>query len=609
MSIDACSEPFKEGDEFLHYRIHSLLGRGGHAFVYAGEHCFMERSVAIKIIPAPAEMNGKVIERAREEAKILSKLEHPNVVKVYDAGVLDSGAIFIAMEMLEGQTLRAALKHLGRFSVLETLHVGIQIAEAVQAAHALLAIHRDLKPDNVFILQGNVVKVIDFGIMKSLGGNAKTTQPNLIQGTPQYMSPEHMEGKPVTARSDVFALGSVLYELLSAVAPAMLGLKEVSNLTIGYSQIHRVPPHLDTVYSDIPRYLDRVIQCLLAKSPSERPASMAKVANELRALQARFIAESPASSQHLRELWHSNDEQAPQVHGVHSVDTTVGNVVLTNQTTAATVGLRSNVPKSTMPMEPFVPYSVPNGSPSPPIVAPHFVSVAHHSVPEAHDTVPSLPKHGVVHRAQRVIAQRQQATRPSASGPVPVTLRHQPPRTRSHSLSVLALAVVCGSAIGYGIIIVYPRAHVAPTITKLLDSTFAVAEPVPLATAADPSPTNSSTSPPSMPTKQPVAHMPASEQPAVPISAAASTAASALSKTTKIFESPRPANPVSSATSSRVTNLFEVMQQTPALPPIKPQASQRSPAATAAAPSGRPKKAPKSKDRDKPIFGPEDLTW
>lgn len=397
-------EPFKAGDEFLQYRIHSLLGRGGHAFVYSGEHRYMERPVAIKVIPAPGAMSHDVYKRARLEAKILSQLEHPNVVKVYDAGVTNDGVIYIVMEILAGRTLRAALRHLGRFSVPEALYVGIQIAEAVQAAHAQNAIHRDLKPENVFVLPDNKIKVLDFGITKFLGANSMTTQPNYIQGTPQYMSPEHMEGRPVTVQSDVFALGSILYELLAAIAPALIGLQEISNFTIGYSQIHRVPPRLDEYVGRIPHCVDRLIQCMLAKTPQERPASMTQVAQELRVLQKRFIAESPERLQAMRELWHevTTETPRPQTPGSHTAATAVGKVVLTNQVTVAAADLNGKAPAPT---------------------------------------------------------QRIENLTPTATRPLFHALMHQDLASQAFSLRRLALAILLGAACGHGVVIAYRHAN------------------------------------------------------------------------------------------------------------------------------------------------------
>jgi serine/threonine-protein kinase len=468
---EAATEPFKAGDKLLNYRIDSLLGRGGHAFVYAGEHLYMERPVAIKIIPAPAEVRNDIYTRARREARILSQIEHPNVVKVYDAGVTDAGVIYIVMELLAGRTLRAALHSLGPLSVVEAIHVGIQIAEAVQAAHChpQQAIHRDLKPENVFVLPDNRIKVLDFGITKFLGASAATTQPNIIMGTPQYMSPEHMEGRPVTVRSDVFALGSVLYELLVAVAPALMGLQEISNFAIGYSQIHRIPPHLDTLSSAIPRYLDRVIQCMLAKSPADRPASMMKVANELRALQERYVRENPGSAK-LRELWHAADAGSAKAGSeracnpdVHSALTSFGPIVQTNQITRVAGPLASNVPSRTRPMEVFVPWeqaattetlgSEPPARQRRPAEPGNFVPTEQ---PENRTkravAVPASQE--LVARAQRLMAKRALERR-AASGPVPVTLRPSEPQSRrpKYSAAFFALSLLLGSAMGYGAVV------------------------------------------------------------------------------------------------------------------------------------------------------------
>ncbi len=419
MTTEAQREPFQAGDEFLQYKIHSLLGRGGHAFVYAGQHRYMERPVAIKVIPAPPEMNSDVYKRARLEAKVLSQLEHPNVVKVYDAGVTDDGAIYIVMEMLQGRTLRDCLRHLRRFTVAETFHVGIQIAEAVQVAHCQNAIHRDLKPENVFVLCKNIVKVLDFGIAKLLGGNTMTTQPNLIRGTPQYMSPEHMEGRPVTAQSDIYALGSVLYELLAATPPALIGLQEITSYAIGYSQIHRMPPRLDEVARGVPRYVARAIQRMLAKNPTERQMSMNEVAQELRNLQARFVSESQTIAEPLRELWRA-EMSAPSVqsaHGIHS------------QTTAAVQGVQS--PAGLQP--------------------------------------PTDPREIVAHA---IIAQRI-AARQSPLGPIPVKVQSRPPRESDFRLRHIALAVLAGGAIGYWAIAVLRHARAAaPPIQSAEPSRF-----------------------------------------------------------------------------------------------------------------------------------------
>jgi serine/threonine-protein kinase len=411
-------EPFKHGDEFLQYRILSLLGRGGHALVYAAQHRYMERPVAIKVIPAPVGMNTEIHKRAQLEAQVLSQLEHPNVVKVYDAGVTSTGLIYIVMEMLEGWTLRAALKSLRSFTVPETLQVGIQIASAVQMAHAQQAIHRDIKPENVFVLPGNKVKVLDFGITKLVGANdAMTTQPQLIRGTPQYMSPEHMEGLAVTVRSDIYALGSVLYELLAAVAPALIGLQEVSSYAIGYSQVHRMPPRLDELLPNVPRYVARSIQRMIAKDPSERHASMREVAAELRQLQSRFASEAPAAAGSLRELWHApllercgaNPEHSPTTLWVPCKPTS------------------SNAERGAIQSPRFGPG-------------------------------PRLPQNQPALRAPDAMALRL-ADRHSSSAPVPVTLQRTRSRAPSHAASFLILAVVLGGIIGYGALMSFRRNH------------------------------------------------------------------------------------------------------------------------------------------------------
>ncbi len=461
-------EPFTSGDMFLKYRIDSLLGRGGHAVVYASVDTYLDRPVALKIIPPPMEVRGDVSSRGKQEARILSQIEHPNVVKVYDAGVTEEGVAYIAMELLEGRTLRAALQNLGPFSVLETMHIGIQIAEAVQAAHThpKQAIHRDLKPENVFVLPGNAIKVLDFGISKLHDGNTTTTQPNVIRGTPQYMSPEQLEGRIATVQSDIFALGSILYELLVAVVPAVIGLKEISNFTIGYSQIQQIPPHLYELSNNIPRYVDRVIRCMLAKAPRERQASMTQVAAELRAIQKRFIEESSTSYLPLRELWQGKNSNVPPemdraVGGVHSATTAIGNVILTNQITTVVPSLRSNFPRTTRPMQPVAPPVV---SPSAPqAVAPNSVTIEQPKLdhtPSPHE-VPLSDSKEIVARAESLIAQRIAEQR-SRLAPAPVQSLTSRSKTPSYSVTFLVMATLFGSGVGYGAILMMKHSGAAP---------------------------------------------------------------------------------------------------------------------------------------------------
>ena len=224
MSIDHRNPPFKKGDSVKGYEIQRLIGSGGQGFVYEAIDDFLKLPVAIKAIPNTLDTSRNLRERARSEARLLARIRHPNVVQVTTADVTDDGVVCIVMDLLKGRSLRSMLRELNRVSVDEALLIGEQIAEGVQAAHEQMAIHRDLKPENVYIEPGNSVKVLDFGIAKITGLGAVTTQENLVQGTVQYMSPEHLQARPVTPRSDVFALGCILYELMSGSTPAAIGV-------------------------------------------------------------------------------------------------------------------------------------------------------------------------------------------------------------------------------------------------------------------------------------------------------------------------------------------------------------------------------------------------
>jgi serine/threonine protein kinase len=305
-------ESLNIGDTFLtKYEIRGLIGRGGQATVYRSYDTFIDRDVAIKVMADAFDTKREHSRRAQMEARVLCRLHHPNIVHVYDAGSTDTGAIYIIMELLRGRTLRDILRELRNLTVYEALSVGAQIADGVEVAHGQQVIHRDLKPENVFIVEGNAVKVLDFGIAKFLTLTGITTQRDTLQGTMWYISPEHVQGHGVTPRSDIYALGSILYEAISGTPPCLVGLKEVSTQSVAWSQITRVPPQLDEINPTVPGYVARLIQRMLAKDPNERPSSMAGVAEALRDACQRLQTESDGAVAVARELWNDQSSESP----------------------------------------------------------------------------------------------------------------------------------------------------------------------------------------------------------------------------------------------------------------------------------------------------------
>ena len=284
--------PLRPGDIFERYEIRGEIARGGSAFVYGAYQEFLDRHVAIKVIPCKREQAREFRRRARAEAVVLSRLRHPNVVPVYDAGVTDDGSlIYIVMEQLEGCTLREVLEAVGPLSVPEALVVGAQACDAVEGAHRHGAIHRDLKPENLFIEDGNHLRVLDFGVAKFLGAGAATTAKHRWHGTPLYMSPEHLQGCGVTPRSDIYALGTLLWESFAGRNPCLNGIDTPTFQEIGWIQIASVPPLLTEVVPAIPDYVARVIQRAIAKAPEHRYGSMHDFGVALRDAERRFTLE------------------------------------------------------------------------------------------------------------------------------------------------------------------------------------------------------------------------------------------------------------------------------------------------------------------------------
>jgi len=382
--------PLQIGDSFLgKYEIRALLGKGGHAFVYEALDRFLDRLVAIKVIKSPKDAGRDLGPRAQKEAQLLSRADDPHLVKVIDAGIAD-GLVYLVMERLHGRTLRDALKELGRLSVAEALVVGLQVADGMEVAHRLQVIHRDLKPENIFIELKNAVKVLDFGIAKVLGIGVETTQKDLLQGTVLYMSPEHLQGFGVTPRSDVYALGTILFEALYS-HPLTVGERPAGLQEAAWMQIAKVPPLLDELDPSIPHYVAKLVHRAIVKMPEQRYGSMRELREAISVALERLRGEAKTNPSRfiLRDLSKAPPPEQPEPEPKPVPrDTLRAAPVLTNQVTVQAPFVQGG---DTEPVS-KLPFSAPQHSA--PTPAPPRAMLSHprdDRTPLIYGTVPAPP--------------------------------------------------------------------------------------------------------------------------------------------------------------------------------------------------------------------------
>lgn len=258
------------------FRIECEIGIGGMGTVYRATHLGLERPVAVKIIKSEFAADRDVAERFLREARTMARLRHAHAAMIFDAGNLPDGRHFIIMEFVEGTTLSEALAREGRFSAERAVKIAIQICEVLEEAHHLGIIHRDLKPSNIMLNERGVC-VLDFGVAKVLATSAEataahaTTGSGQIIGTPRYMSPEQCLGQRVGARSDLYSLGVVLYEMLAGRPPFIDPLPSA----VLVKQATAPAPPLPQMRQDIPKQLALAVHTLLAKRPEDRPRTAA----------------------------------------------------------------------------------------------------------------------------------------------------------------------------------------------------------------------------------------------------------------------------------------------------------------------------------------------
>jgi serine/threonine-protein kinase len=256
------------------YRIDALIGTGGMGRIYRGEHTGIGRAVAVKVLHHDLNRNREAAQRFQREAIASGRLEHPNIVNIYDFGVLPEGPCYLVMELLEGETLGARLEREGRIPWREALEILRGVLLGLRHAHERGVVHRDIKPDNIYLARKDgdlIIKILDFGIAKLRAGTADdpaSTRAGLTVGTPAYLSPEQAVGGEITPASDLYSATILLYEMIAGRGP----FEDKDPLAMLGAHVSRIPPPISQVAPgvEVPPGLESVVQAGLVKVAAER---------------------------------------------------------------------------------------------------------------------------------------------------------------------------------------------------------------------------------------------------------------------------------------------------------------------------------------------------
>src|SRR4029453_17006368 len=276
------------------YQLGSLLGVGGMARGYVATDRVLERQVGVKVLSPSDAQDPLFVERFRREARAAARLSHPNIVAVFDSGS-DAGEHYLVMEYVAGQSLAELLHRQGRLTPRRAAELAVEVCAALAAAHAQGLVHRDVKPANVLVDADGRVKVADFGIVKA-AATATLTGTGTVLGTAAYLSPEQAQGGPVDARSDLYSLGCVLYELLCGTPPFGSGA-DSPPVAVATRHLHQPPEPPSAHNPQVDPALEAVVLTALAKDPAQRHQSAIELQDALKhVLAGEAVAAGPVGS-------------------------------------------------------------------------------------------------------------------------------------------------------------------------------------------------------------------------------------------------------------------------------------------------------------------------
>jgi serine/threonine-protein kinase len=278
---------FKPGELLpgTRYRVVGLIGSGGMGLVYDVEHVELGKRFVLKALLSDLAGREDIVARLRNEQRALGRLQHPNIIAVTDAGVTSTNLPFFVMERLEGETLGARLKRNKRLSVVDAITIARGVLEGLSAAHEIGVVHRDIKPQNIFLSSGLRPKILDFGVAKIADAASVITARGVAIGTPRYMSPEQVGGEGVDGRSDLYAVGLLLFETIAGRGP-FDDTRDANEMLLAH--LGKPAPRLGSLAAGVTRELDALIASLLAKAPGDRPPTARAAVAALTAVLGRY---------------------------------------------------------------------------------------------------------------------------------------------------------------------------------------------------------------------------------------------------------------------------------------------------------------------------------